>query len=514
MLYHTYENILNELLIMRRQMLELEKLHENTIAGVHATFRKSAANLIHYLAFRSFEVRFIQDKLHDVGLSSLSSGELHLFDQIEKVIQLLALLSQNTIKPVQSVVTPLDYHQGRALLAKHADKLFGTFDDNGRVRIMVTIPITAAQDPNIALNLMQHGMNVARINTAHDTPKDWENMIKNVKSASDKMNRPVKIFMDLAGPKLRTAGITAQDKKHSKAEIALYKGDYLIIHQDITKTQLPERDKNGKLKKNAIIATTLPQIIADVQLDEMIFFDDGKFARKKKKKTPDWIKVQIENAPARKNSLKNDKGINLPQTNLHTASLTKRDIEILPFVAQHADIVGYSFVRTASEVQYLQEELEKHTQKGKKPYIILKIEKQEAVENLPDLLLAGMKKATFGVMIARGDLAVEIGFERLSEIQQEILWLCEAAHVPVVWATQVLESLAKEGLASRSEISDAAEAAHAECVMLNKGEYIDIAVKTLDNVLRRMRNHISKKRYTLRPLNIAQRFVNKGDVEW
>jgi pyruvate kinase len=223
--------------------------------------------------------------------------------------------------------------------------------------------------------------------------------------------------------------------------------------------------------------------------------------------------VVIENAPARKNGLKNDRGINLPQTQLSTPSLTARDLEILPFVARHAHLVGYSFVRTAAEVAQLQQALEQHAKPGKAPYIVLKIEKQEAVQNLPSLLLAGMAKPTFGVMIARGDLAVEVGFARLSEVQQEILWLCEAAHVPVVWATQVLESLAKQGLASRSEISDAAQAAQAECVMLNKGPYIDLALQTLDNVLRRMRNHLSKKRYTLRPLGIAQRFVNQGEVD-
>ncbi|MBK9334453.1 MAG: pyruvate kinase, partial [Ignavibacteria bacterium] len=87
--------------------------------------------------------------------------------------------------------------------------------------------------------------------------------------------------------------------------------------------------------------------------------------------------------------------------------------------------------------------------------IILKIETTEAVNNLPSLLIQGMKDKYFGVMIARGDLAVEIGFERMSEIQEEILWICEAAHIPVIWATQVLDSLNKSGIATRSEVTDA-----------------------------------------------------------
>ncbi|MCU0451559.1 MAG: pyruvate kinase [Bernardetiaceae bacterium] len=508
----TYDNLLNELLIVRRQMLSLEQAHAATIAAVHPAFRKSAANLIHYLAFRSVEVRFIQDKLHDLGLSSLASGELHLFDQLNKVIGLLAHLSHTHVKPAESVVDPLDYPQGRALLAQHTDKLFGTFSDDGRIRIMVTLPSEAAHDPDLVLRLAQNGLNIARINTAHDTPDDWQRMIDHLNLASHQTNRPIKIFMDLAGPKLRTAGIIDPENP-AKAALKLHPGDELLIHQDLAQASPPQFGPDGQRLGPAVIATTLPQMIADLRPGEPIFFDDGKFAGRITEKTEAWVKVVIENAPARKNGLKNDRGINLPQTQLSTPSLTARDLEILPFVARHAHLVGYSFVRTAAEVAQLQQALEQHAKPGKAPYIVLKIEKQEAVQNLPSLLLAGMAKPTFGVMIARGDLAVEVGFARLSEVQQEILWLCEAAHVPVVWATQVLESLAKQGLASRSEISDAAQAAQAECVMLNKGPYIDLALQTLDNVLRRMRNHLSKKRYTLRPLGIAQRFVNQGEVD-
>jgi len=105
-------------------------------------------------------------------------------------------------------------------------------------------------------------------------------------------------------------------------------------------------------------------------------------------------------------------------------------------------------------------------------------------------------------MIARGDLAVEIGYQRLAEIQEEILWLCEAAHVPVIWATQVLENLAKKGIPTRAEITDAAMAERAECVMLNKGDYIQEAVTILDDVLHRMEAHQSKKSPRLRALHL------------
>ena len=104
-------------------------------------------------------------------------------------------------------------------------------------------------------------------------------------------------------------------------------------------------------------------------------------------------------------------------------------------------------------------------------------------------------------MIARGDLLVECGYERLAEIQEEILWLCEAAHLPVVWATQVLESLAQKGIPSRAEITDAAMGARAECVMLNKGPHILDAIEILDSILRRMQSHQAKKTSRLRRLH-------------
>jgi pyruvate kinase len=103
-------------------------------------------------------------------------------------------------------------------------------------------------------------------------------------------------------------------------------------------------------------------------------------------------------------------------------------------------------------------------------------------------------------MIARGDLAVECGYQRLAEVQEELLWICEAAHLPAIWATQVLEGLAKNGVPSRAEVTDAAMGERAECVMLNKGPHILAAVSALDDILRRMEEHQSKKTAQLRAL--------------
>lgn len=136
--------------------------------------------------------------------------------------------------------------------------------------------------------------------------------------------------------------------------------------------------------------------------------------------------------------------------------------------------------------------------------VIIKIETAQGFANLPAILLAAMRRPHTGVMIARGDLAVECGYERLAELQEEILWVCEAAHLPVIWATQVLDQSAQSGRPSRAEITDAAMGQRAECVMLNKGPHIVEAVVVLDDILRRTAAHHYKKNSLMRCLHSWQ----------
>jgi pyruvate kinase len=132
--------------------------------------------------------------------------------------------------------------------------------------------------------------------------------------------------------------------------------------------------------------------------------------------------------------------------------------------------------------------------------LVAKIETARALRNLPDIIVQAAGRQPLSVMIARGDLAVGIGFERVAEMQEEILWLCEAAHIPAIWVTQVLEGLVTKGLPSRGEMTDAAMAARAEVVMLNKGPQVALGVEALDRLLRRMGEHQIKKTPTLRAL--------------
>ncbi len=215
----------------------------------------------------------------------------------------------------------------------------------------------------------------------------------------------------------------------------------------------------------------------------------------------DRLRVEITAVAGGAAKLRAEKGINLPETDLDLPALTAQDIEDLAFVAKHTDMVAMSFVQRPEDIEALLAEIERlHAQKLG---IVLKIETQAAFNRLPMLLLAAMRHPPVAVMVARGDLGVEVGFERLSEVQEEILWLCEAAHVPVIWATQVLESLAKGGMPSRAEVTDAAMGSRAECVMLNKGPYIHETLRFLTDVLGRMEEHQHKKSSRLRKLRVS-----------
>jgi pyruvate kinase len=216
----------------------------------------------------------------------------------------------------------------------------------------------------------------------------------------------------------------------------------------------------------------------------------------------DRIVVEITRARPDGSRLGADKGINLPDTRFGPAGLTAQDRGHLRFVAAHADLVGLSFANDPEDVRSLWRALR---EAGDRPLgVLVKIETRAGFERLPEILLAAMEGPAVGVMIARGDLAVECGFERLAEVQEEILWMCEAAHVPTVWATQVLETLTKKGRPTRAEVTDAAMSERAECVMLNKGPHVVDALRTLDDILRRMASHQSKKQTLLRSLRISR----------
>ncbi|MCA9678412.1 MAG: pyruvate kinase, partial [Myxococcales bacterium] len=252
----------------------------------------------------------------------------------------------------------------------------------------------------------------------------------------------------------------------------------------------------------AAIGCTLDAAVRAIQPGHRVLFDDGHLEAVAEATDDAGATLRVRRLAGADFALRAEKGINLPDTRLDVPALGPDDERALAFAVDHADVVEASFVRSPDDVRALHARLD--ALGGRHLGVVLKIETGDAFAQLPAILLEAMTRPPVGVMIARGDLAVEIGFERLAEVQEEILWLCEAAHLPVIWATQVLDTLARTGQPSRAEVTDAAMSGRAECVMLNKGPFVAEAVAALDDILRRMAAHQHKKRSLFRRLAVAQ----------
>ena len=358
-------------------------------------------------------------------------------------------------------------------------------EPGGAGRIMVTLPTEAAQDPGFMLEIARRGADVVRINCAHDGPDTWAAMIENTRKAGDAVGRRVPVLMDIAGPKFRIGQVKRQPGERIVAgDRFRLVGDAAAFSSDTTIEAVCEP----------------PDVLDHLAIGTEVSFDDGKLGGIVETCQPGNVMVRVERTQRKGFKMKPERGLTFPRANLHLDPLTPDDLRDLDFVARHADMIGFSFVQSAADITRLQDELAARRPDWQRLGIIAKIETAQAVTNLPDIIVRAAGRQPFGVMIARGDLAVAIGFERLAEMQEEILWLCESAHVPVIWATQVLEEMVKSGLPTRGEMTDAAMAGRAECVMLNKGPNVGEAITALQGLLQRMMEHQSKKTARLRAL--------------
>ncbi|TFD66838.1 pyruvate kinase [Cryobacterium ruanii] len=587
---------------LRADLLLAELRQADEISAVQPRHAHSATNLVHYVELRTHDLRDLQARLARRGLTSLGRTESHVLASIDGLLRTLTLL----ISPVGDVgpgavdaFSPAASQppDGGVLLTRNSALLLGSRPEHRSTRIMVTLPSETATDKAMVQSMLESGMDLARINCAHDGPTVWAAMIANIRSAEASTGRRCLVAMDLGGPKLRTGPIKAGpevikvkplrsptgtvlkrgvvwlgtrpdnavalgapvipitdlswvDRRRVGDEIRLvdtrgahrtltveqtfsggclvslpqtvyfapglavagarderavgafvgtlnpteqfllvHRGDTLILTADLSPA-------NATTDGTHRIGCTLPVAFQEAHPGERVMLDDGKIDGVIIAVTSTEITIVVHRAGIDGTKLRAEKGINLPDTLLSISALTDQDAADLDFVRAHADIVNMSFVRSADDVRDLLSHLEGNPELG----IVLKIETVAAFEALPQILLEAMRWQNVGVMIARGDLAVEVGFERLAEVQEEILWLCEAAHVPVIWATQVLDTLARTGLPSRAEVTDAAMAERAECVMLNKGPFIAEAISMLAGILRRMQGHTDKKRSLLRRL--------------
>lgn len=491
-----------ELKLIYEAIVNKEFIATQIAEQVHPNYRLSAMNLVRYLTLRTFDLRKLHGSLSEHGISALRSGEGYVYRNVADALRLVKLLQGKPYNPPYEVVS-IGHSKSAKLIKKHTSTLFNPGRHSNDTEIMVTMPSEAADQPELIKAMMQAGMEIARINMAHDDEYAWLQMVKHIKTMSKEIKNSCKIYMDLPGPKIRTAPLV-HNGKHIKIKVKF--GDHIELVGDDVEARKPQYGDNGELAVMGRVPVAIPKVLDDLKPGHRVFIDDGKIGGRVISVSDDRVEVVIDHLPPQGMSIKSEKGINLPDTHVNLPSLTEEDISYLDLACKYADIIGYSFVREPQDIELLISHVRLRTDRTDLG-IVLKIENKEAFDNLPYLLFEAMKWPSIGVMIARGDLAVELGAIRLAEVQDEIMWICEAGHIPVIWATQVLETMAKEGLPTRAEVSDAAKASRAECVMLNKGPYIVETIAMLRNILIRMEAHTHKKKSIMRSLNLAIKAV-------
>ncbi|QGU05744.1 pyruvate kinase [Corynebacterium comes] len=608
------QELINEVDDLIKALEKSEEDKAGAIAKVAANHRLGAVNLVHYAELRRHDIRKMQNELASVGATRLTTTEPAVIARLQAARNVLSAYAGEELKYRGTEVSDA-FALADDILEEHATTLFGESSEETHSRIMVTLPSEAGEDLDLVRGFADAGMELARINCAHDGPAVWERMIANVHTAAEEAGREIKVAMDLAGPKVRTgeiapgpavgrARVTRTDtgqvitpaklwltpddlpgdqtppvpadlpgrpalalrvnrewlgKLTEGAEISLhdtrdakrrftvariegggvlaegqrnaYISDSTLLEHDWEKTRVsgvPATEQRLRLFVgdrliltddqapaepapgwNPRISCTLPEAVAAIQVGHPVLFDDGSIAARAtcRQTTPEGhteIGLEVTRARPEGVNLAAYKGINLPQTFLPLPSLTEEDIEAFRFVAAHGDIADISFIRDEQDVAFVLDTLEKIAQESDDPErvrnlgIVLKIETIPAYEGLCSVLLEGMRHPNLGVMIARGDLAVELGFHRMAEVPRLISQMAEAAHVPTVMATQILENLAKSGLPSRAEITDAGYALRSEAVMLNKGPHITDAIRILHTLSTSLGRSQRKNRQLLR----------------
>jgi pyruvate kinase len=485
--------LLFDLKAMRSSILALsDRGTAASVGSVLSAHAISAQNLLHYLAFRAHDYRAIQDKLSEVGLSSLRAAESHVLDGLNKVI---SWLDPQDLPPMRA---NLNGKQAAAVLHQKKCELFKLGRYCPDRLIMVTVD--ASQKPEVATlqELIATGMNCARVNTGHDDARQWRTAIAAIREASQAAGEPCAVYLDLSGPKIRVNHLL---NKHGdgKERIKVEAGDHFLLINKGAHTNSP---------KLPVVQISFDGVLELTQVGQRVLIDDGVIAGTIVSKEDHAALVEIQRTKGKgERKLKLQNGIAFPGLVLPLEVPSPADLKALDELATEVDIVGISFVQCATDVRKVVQLIK---EKGWNHLgVVAKIETRSAFDNLPEILLALMEAPHAGVMIARGDLALEVGMARLAEVQEEILWMCEAATMPVIWATQVLDNLTREGVPTRAEITDAAMSVHAECVMLNKGAYIKESVAALRQILDKMRHHHNKKASEMRRLEVAGNFFDR-----
>lgn len=345
----------------------------------------------------------------------------------------------------------------------------------------------ATSSPGMIDDLVRAGMDVARLNFSHGTPAEHAHRIAAVRRASGHHERPIAILADLQGPKIRTGNLAHGRPVH------LRNGQRLSI---------TTKDIPGTAER---ISTTFRELPRAVKKGDRVLLSDGAIELRVISSHHDEVICLVENG----GELGEHKGINLPGVKLDIPSLTRKDRKDLAFALQSGvDYVALSFVRTAADVRAARAVI---ARTGKATPIIAKIEKPEAVDNLDEIL-----HAADGVMVARGDLGVEMSPERVPVVQKEIITRARNALVPVITATQMLDSMQKSPRPTRAEASDVANAVFdgSDALMLSgetaAGDYPLESVRMMDRIIREAESSVVDN---LRPTRFAEIQISEAVAE-
>lgn len=331
-----------------------------------------------------------------------------------------------------------------------------------KTKIVATIG-PATNSPEKLKECIMAGMNVARLNFSHSEHSVHLNVIKAITKVSQEMNAPVAILQDLQGPKVRVGKIK---------DMVVNTGDEVIVTSDQKAT--------GK----GMLPIDVEDLHKHVKVGATVLIDDGLIELKVTKVQ----KTQIHCEVIHGGTIRERKGVNLPNTSLPMSSLTEKDIKDLKFgLENNVDYVALSFVRRARDIFELKKLIKKS---GKNPGIVAKIEMAEAIEHLEEII-----DVSDAVMVARGDLAVEVGQTRLASLQKRIISLCNDAGKPVITATQMLESMKENPRPTRAEITDVVNAVldGSDALMLSaetaQGKHPIIAIRTMHDLIYEVEQH-------------------------
>ncbi|MFS0824097.1 pyruvate kinase [Bacillus sp. 1P02SD] len=429
----------------------------------------SKMNLRDFLAVHRMAHPNLNNILLEKGFLPLSYSSPHIMDTLNKIIQHLS--KEDSIPYLKKEY--IEVNTANSLKEERKDNLFGKTIN--QKHIMVTLDRKMLNTPEVFNDLLQAGMTIARINCAHDNLTVWKEIIQTLKMAEKKNNAKCKIFIDLPGPKIRIGPIIPS--KNKDGLIKIKKNDILRIYKNDKYIGIP---KTGN--EPASVGVTLPKALRNVRIGDRVYIDDGKIVAKVLSSTEEYIEAKILLTRKKEETIYPENGINFPDSLVHlnVPAVSESDLTILKSMYKDIDLVGISYINHPKDIQIVKHQLDMLT--DEKKGIIAKIETKNAVISLSKIIFEGLNYGLFGVMIARGDLVIEIGLEQFLSAQEGILEICQAAHTPVIWATGVLENMNKKNIPSIPELTDAHAGLRADCMMFNKGPYVPNSIEFLQKL--------------------------------